>query len=70
MIGSGSLLIACGPEGCRSLSDALQGAGIPVACIGEVLEEGSGVEALEGEGGGPVPWHAFETDEIARLFSE
>ena len=70
LIGSGSLLIACGPEGCRSLSDALQGAGIPVACIGEVLEEGSGVEALEGEGGGPVPWHAFETDEIARLFSE
>ena len=70
LIGSGSLLIACGPESCRSLSDALQEAGIPVACIGEVLEEGSGVEALEGEGGRPVPWPAFETDEIARLFSE
>ena len=66
----GSLLIACGPEGCRSLSDALQGAGIPVACIGEVLEEGSGVEALEGKAADQFLGNAFETDEIARLFSE
>ncbi|MCY3758705.1 MAG: AIR synthase family protein [Acidobacteria bacterium] len=69
LIGSGSLLIACGPEACRGLSDSLDEAGIPVACIGQVLEEGSGVEALEKEGGRPVPWPAFETDEIARLFT-
>ncbi len=68
LIGSGSLLIACGPAGCRALCDALSKAGIPVARIGEVLEEGSGVEALEGEGGRPVPWPAFATDEIARLY--
>lgn len=70
LIGSGSLLIACGPEGCPGLSEDLQDAGIPVACIGEVLQEGNGVEALEREGGRPVPWPAFETDEIARLYSE
>lgn len=69
LIGSGSLLIACGPLGCTGLSRDLHDAGIPVACIGEVLEEGSGVEALEREGGRPVPWPAFETDEIARLYS-
>ena len=69
LIGSGSLLIACGPEACRSLSDSLDEAGIPVACIGQVLEEGSGVEALEREGGGPAPWPSFENDEIARLFT-
>ena len=69
LIGSGSLLIACGPEACRGLSDSLDEAGIPVACIGQVLEEGSGVEALGKEGGRPVSWPAFETDEIARLFT-
>ena len=69
LIGSGSLLIACGPEGCPGLSENLHEAGIPVASIGEVLEEGSGVEALEREGGRPVPWPTFETDEIARLYS-
>ena len=69
LIGSGSLLIACGPEGCPGLSRNLHEAGIPVACIGEVLEEGSGVEALERECGRPVPWPAFEADEIARLYS-
>jgi len=69
LIGSGSLLIACGPEGCPGLSGNLHEAGIPVACIGEVLEEGSGVEALQGEDGRLVPWPVFETDEIARLYS-
>lgn len=69
LIGSGSLLIACGPESSPGLSKDLHEAGIPVACIGEVLEEGSGLEALEREGGRPVPWPAFETDEIARLYS-
>lgn len=70
LIGSGSLLITCGSEGCQSLSRALQEAGIPVAAIGQVLEEGSGVEALEEEGGRTVPWPVFEADEISRLFSE
>ena len=68
LIGSGSLLIACGPAGCPGLSEHLHEAGIPVARIGEVLEEGSGVEALEREGGRPVPWPAFQTDEITRLY--
>ncbi len=69
LIGSGSLLIACGPEACGDICDALRDAGIPVAAIGEVLEEGSGVEALEREDGRPAAWPAFETDEIARLYS-
>lgn len=69
LIGSGSLLIACGPEACGDIGDALREAGIPVAAIGEVLEEGSGVEALEREDGRPAPWPAFETDEITRLYS-
>ncbi len=70
LIGSGSLLIACNEEGHESLMHALGGAGIPVACIGKVLEEGSGVEALDGSRNQPVPWPRFETDELARLFEE
>ncbi len=68
LIGSGSLLIACSEDGCESLMKALCEAGIPVASIGKVLEEGSGIEAVDGDSNQPVHWPRFKTDEIARLF--
>ena len=45
---------------------AIQDVGIKVACIGEVLEEGQGVEAYKD--GNRVTWPKFEVDEITRLF--
>lgn len=66
LIGSGSLLITCSAEGCRELLQALKKAGIQVAQIGEVLEDGVGVEAVVD--GQPAEWPTFEVDEIARLF--
>ena len=68
LIASGSLLIACREDGCGSLMNSLGEAGIPVACIGKVLEEGSGIEALDGSDNRPVHWPRFETDELSRLF--
>ncbi len=66
LIGSGSLLIACSAGVSKRLMAALKRARVPVACIGEVLEAGSGIEAFSG--GNPVPWPHFERDELARLF--
>jgi hydrogenase expression/formation protein HypE len=68
LIGSGSLLICC-RNACRSrIEKALHRAGIPVACIGAVLEKGTGVEAVKN--GRPARWRSFEVDEIARLFAQ
>jgi hydrogenase expression/formation protein HypE len=68
LIGSGSLLICC-RNACRSrIEKALHRAGIPVACIGAVLEKGTGVEAVRN--GRPARWRSFEVDEIARLFAQ
>jgi hydrogenase maturation factor/phosphoglycolate phosphatase-like HAD superfamily hydrolase len=66
LIGSGSLLICCRLDGCKSLMSAIHRAGIDVACIGEVLEEGQGIAALKKTQ--PTPWPQFEVDEITRLF--
>lgn len=66
LIGSGSLLVACDGRYCTELMETLQKADIPVACIGEVLETGQGVEALKH--GNAADWPRFEVDEIARLF--
>ena len=42
-------------------------AGIEVTCIGEVLVEGQGIDAVEQNE--PVEWPHFERDEIARILT-
>ncbi|MFO7707522.1 MAG: AIR synthase family protein [Desulfobacterales bacterium] len=66
LIGSGSLLISCRPGSRRRLETALSRAGIRVTCIGEVLNQGPGIEATRN--GRAVRWTSFEVDEVARLF--
>ncbi|MDM8552331.1 HAD-IA family hydrolase [Desulfobacterales bacterium HSG2] len=66
LIGSGSLLICCREKSCKSLISRIQKAGIDVSLIGEVLEEGEGIEAVKD--GKDAEWPRFETDEITRLF--
>lgn len=66
LIGSGSLLICCRAEAADSLMEQIRTAGIRVTCIGEVLEPGKGVEAVEKDV--VVQWPHFEVDEITRLF--
>ncbi len=67
LIGSGSLLICCQEEACTELMEAISNAGIPVACIGEVIEAGKGITAYSN--GREVVWPRFSVDEITRLFS-
>ncbi len=67
LIGSGSLLIACREGSGADLAQSIRAAGIDAAIIGEILEEGEGVEARD-EHNHIVPWPHFEVDEIARLF--
>ena len=66
LIGSGTLLIVCRPEGEESLVRAIEASGIAVARIGEVKAPGQGVAAYRK--GVPARWPEFEVDEIARLF--
>jgi HAD superfamily hydrolase (TIGR01509 family) len=66
LIGSGSLLICCRPDKKEALLQAIRDAGIPAACIGEVMEKGHGVAAWKNSE--PVQWPDFEVDELARLF--
>ena len=66
LIGSGSLLICCRQTGSESLMAAIRGAGIDVACIGEVLAKGQGIIALKKAQ--RTSWPQFEADEITRLF--
>jgi hydrogenase maturation factor len=66
LIGSGSLLICCRSDTAERLMVRMAETGIDVACIGEVLGAGRGIEALEE--GRPVNWPKFKVDEIARLF--
>jgi len=44
-------------------------AGIEAVCLGEVLQSGNGVEAIDANGN-TAPWPQFEADEITRLFSD
>ncbi len=67
LIGSGSLLIACREEASDDLTESIRAAGIDVGIIGEVMEEGEGVEARD-EHGNIASWPHFQVDEIARLF--
>jgi len=66
LIGSGSLLICCRENSCKKLISRIQKAGIDVSIIGEVLEEGEGIEAVND--GRDAEWPRFEADEITRLF--
>ncbi len=66
LIGSGSLLIACDDAASDGLVAAIQEAGIAAAVIGEVLEEGEGIEALN-QKGEIIPWPRFAVDEAARI---
>jgi hydrogenase maturation factor len=66
LIGSGSLLICCSSNHAENLMADVRNAGINVTCIGEILEKGRGVDAVER--GAPTKWLRFEVDEITRLF--
>ncbi len=67
LIGSGSLLICCRKKYYENLMKMIYEAGIDVTCIGEVLVQGQGIDAVEQND--PVEWPHFEVDEIARLFN-
>ncbi len=69
LIASGSLLITCRAATTDDLIEALRTTGIEVVCLGEVLDAGEGILALDSKGN-PAPWPRFLTDEIARLFAE
>jgi hydrogenase maturation factor/beta-phosphoglucomutase-like phosphatase (HAD superfamily) len=66
LIGSGSLLICCREVGCEKLMANVRDAGIKIACIGEIMERGQGVNAYKKNT--QVSWPAFEVDEITKLF--
>ncbi len=66
LIGSGSLLICCNPDTKNDILTGIRKAGIDAACIGEVLENGEGVVAMEGLK--QVAWPKFKVDELARVF--
>ena len=66
LIGSGSLLICCRKAGCEKLMEDVRDAGIEIACIGEVMGRGQGVNAYKKNR--QVSWPAFEVDEITKLF--
>lgn len=66
LIGSGSLLITCRPDGASYLETAIGERGVAVSRIGRVLGKGSGVRALRG--GKPAVWPEFETDELTKLY--
>lgn len=66
LIGSGSLLICCQANAYQNLMAAIRNADVEVACIGEVIEAGQGIEALKQQK--QVDWPSFEVDEITKLF--
>jgi hydrogenase maturation factor len=67
LIGSGSLLIVCKKDRSHQVEKRIRKAGIDVACIGQVLEAGQGIQAVQDDQS--VPWPRFEVDELARLFA-
>jgi HAD superfamily hydrolase (TIGR01509 family) len=66
LIGSGSLLICCRQNCCERLTEKIRAAGLHTACIGEVLQEGRGIEVIQD--GESAEWPHFEVDELTRLF--
>jgi len=69
LIGSGALLICCRPASAAAVVNAIGSAGIQVTEIGQVLEPGEGISALD-INGNTVPWPRFERDEIARAMAD
>jgi hydrogenase maturation factor len=69
LIASGSLLITCECSAADKLVAELCAAGIEAVCVGEVLQSGDGVEAVDAKGS-KAPWPQFESDEMTRLFSD
>jgi hydrogenase expression/formation protein HypE len=65
LIGSGSLLVCCAPAEAAALAEEIERAGVEITDIGEVLEEGQGIEATAD--GRPTEWPRFEVDELARF---
>jgi hydrogenase maturation factor len=66
LIGSGSLLICSRKNETETIMGSIRNAGIDIACIGEVIEAGRGIEAVSKAG--PAVWPSFEVDEITRLY--
>jgi len=66
LIGSGSLIICCRSAGAEGLCEQIRASGIETAIIGEVIEAGRGIEALDR--GHPAPWPVFDADELTKLF--
>jgi len=66
LIASGSLIVVCRPTGTDKLIAAFQNAGIDAVCLGEILNPGTGVDAMDADGN-PVPWPEFAVDEITRI---
>lgn len=69
VISSGSLLIAAAPKRAEAICEALSIAGINAASIGSLLPAAHGLW-LETDTGTRHPLPVFETDEIAKLFSD
>lgn len=67
-IASGGLLVTTAAEDDARLAAACQQAGIPVACLGRVVEASDGVMERDAAGGWR-PLRTFATDEITRLFA-
>ncbi|HXY52790.1 MAG TPA: AIR synthase family protein [Terriglobales bacterium] len=66
LIASGALLIAVAPDGVDSVLTAMEGTGVPVAVIGQVLPAGEGTTIVTN--GGVEPLTLPVRDEIARAF--
>jgi hydrogenase maturation factor len=66
VIGSGSLLVTCRAARTEALIAEIRNAGIAAADVGKVMGPGRGVAAYHGRS--PVPWPAFDADELTRLF--
>ena len=66
LIASGALLIAVAPNGVHSVLTAIEGTGVPVVVIGEVLPSGEGTTIVTK--GGVEPLTLPVRDEIARAF--
>jgi HAD superfamily hydrolase (TIGR01509 family) len=69
LIASGSLLICCDAPAAASLAQSIRQAGIEATIIGEVLERGTGIEAVD-DAQRETFWPRFEVDEITRLFED
>ncbi len=69
LIASGSLLIVAEGAAGDELSKAIRETGVEATVIGEVVEPGIGVRAVDRHGE-ECPWPRFAVDEIARIFQD